>query len=106
VYGDNSGGGTGNRRIDSFTIEAAPLIVDPPPIRISDIAIASGNVTLNVTNGIGNSTVQIFASEDVTLPLNQWTQAGTVALDATGAGSAAIPFNAGVTRRFFVVGQP
>src|SRR5436190_10959668 len=27
VYGDNGGSGTGNRRIDSFTIEATPLVV-------------------------------------------------------------------------------
>jgi hypothetical protein len=56
VYGENGGTGTGNRRIDSFTIQATPLNGPPPPAivasnqNVSLLFNTSTNIALQASN--------------------------------------------------------
>jgi len=47
-------------------------------------ALASGSVTLNITNGLANGLVYVLTSTNLTLPLSGWTTNSTANFDGNG----------------------
>jgi len=103
VYGENGDSGTGNRRIDSFTIEAAPLTTNAPSF--TTVTTSGGNVVLNATGGTPNASVRVLATSDLALPRSQWTEAKTAAFDASGNLIVSLPITA-ASAQFYVLQSP
>jgi autotransporter-associated beta strand protein len=105
VYGDNGGSATGNRRIDSFTIEAAPVSTTAKP-KIASISLSNGNAILNATDGPANLSVRVLASPDITRPRSQWSGVKTGVFDSNGSATFTFPLDPNASQQFYLLQSP
>jgi hypothetical protein len=105
VYGDNGGSATGNRRIDSFTIEAAPVSTAAKP-KIASISLSNGNAILNATDGPANLSVRVLASPDITRPRSQWSGVKTGVFDSNGSATFTFPLDPNASQQFYLLQSP
>jgi autotransporter-associated beta strand protein len=104
LYGENSAGASGNRRIDTFTIEAAPVSSSAKP-RIA-MVVAGDQLTLNVTGGLAGWNARVMSSSDVGLPLSAWIGIKSGTFDGSGNFSATVTIDPAKGQQFFAIQAP
>jgi hypothetical protein len=91
---------------DNLTVNGTITVtgVFQPVISSADFStLASGSITLNVTNGIPNSTFEVLSSTNVSLSVSNWTPLTTSTLDGFGDFSGSITVDPTLPRQFFLL---
>jgi hypothetical protein len=84
----------------------SPLIVRPPAITAVTYSPINTTLSLSGTNGSPGLPYSVLASSDITLPLTNWSLAGSDVFDANGNFTFTIDINPNQSRRFYVLQSP
>jgi hypothetical protein len=88
----------------SLTVLSGPP--PPRPAKITQIALAGGNVTLSGTNGAASGTYRVLTTTNLTLPLSQWIVATNGTFNSGGNFNMSVPVIPSDSRRFYLIASP
>ena len=76
------------------------------PAEIETIVVEDGNAIISGSGGTPNAAYQLLTSQNVALPVAEWTQIGTGNFTGTGAFSITNAINPETPQAFFLILQP
>ncbi|MBW8864795.1 MAG: hypothetical protein JF609_07705, partial [Verrucomicrobia bacterium] len=97
-YSGNLVNNTAKKRID---LALAPNALVTP--RVNTLSLAGTNLVIGGTNGFPGSAYYVFATTNLTLPLNQWLPVSTNPFDVNGGFNFTNPMNPDALQIFYLL---